>query len=179
VLGTGISSVATAVNDRGIIVGQSATDGYDLFHATLCSRIGAETQELNALISAAQAGEYELSGATGINDSCAIVANVYNKKTHPSSAFSLTLIDASNCVNGLKGSGACLVAAVGGIPGGKPNCDVEKTPLLQMLSWFIRILFAHQFTRIQTDAHRPKPLGDLSSNPGQTKSRFDKLAQPI
>ena len=101
VLGTGLRSVATALNDRGIIVGQSATSGYDVFHATLWSRVGAATQDLNALISAAQAAEYELTDATGINDSCAIVANGYNKKTRATMAFLLTLIDSSNCVNGM------------------------------------------------------------------------------
>jgi uncharacterized membrane protein len=65
-LKNGIESTATAVNDQGIIVGKSATEGYGPpFHASLWSRVGAETQDLNALISAAEAKEILLTEAVG------------------------------------------------------------------------------------------------------------------
>jgi uncharacterized membrane protein len=103
VLKNGIASTATAVNDRGIIVGQSATEGYGPpFHASLWSGVGAETQDLNALISAAEAKEILLTEAVGINDGCTIVANgYYRKNLTVEVAFLLTLIDASSCVNGM------------------------------------------------------------------------------
>jgi uncharacterized membrane protein len=103
VLGTGIRSTATAVNDQGIIVGESSTEGEGPpFHASLWSRVGAETQDLNALISAAEAKEILLTEAVGINNSCAIVANgYYRKNLTVEVAFLLTLIDASSCVNGM------------------------------------------------------------------------------
>jgi hypothetical protein len=101
VLGTGNRSTGTAVNNRGIIVGQSATVDYTVFHAALWTRVGAAPQDLNSLIGATAAAEYVLTGAMGINDSCAIVANGYNKKTGVLEAFLLTLINPSICVNGL------------------------------------------------------------------------------
>jgi uncharacterized membrane protein len=99
-LDTGHRSTATAANNLGIIVGQSDTVGTDLNHAALWSHIGSAPQDLNSLISVGAALIYTLTGATGINDSCAIVANGYNKKTGAKEAFLLTLIDASSCVNG-------------------------------------------------------------------------------
>jgi len=101
VLENGNRSAATAVNSQGIIVGQSATVDYSEFHAALWSRVGGQTQDLNALIGTTQASEYLLTDAVGINDSCTIVANGYNKKTGATASFLLTLIDASNCVNGM------------------------------------------------------------------------------
>ena len=44
---------------------------------------------------------FDLTEATGINDSCSIVVNGFDRKTNAVEAFLLTLIDASNCVNGL------------------------------------------------------------------------------
>jgi probable HAF family extracellular repeat protein len=93
-------SSATAINDRGIIVGNSVTaDGTQ--HAVIWSRIGAEIADLNTLISATAAAEITLTGATGINNNCVIVANGYTNKTQTPTAFVLTLNDTANCVNGL------------------------------------------------------------------------------
>jgi hypothetical protein len=52
--------------------------------------------------SAAAAKEYVLTAATGINDSCSIVANGYAKKTGAtvSVGFLLTPTDSSGCANG-------------------------------------------------------------------------------
>ncbi len=92
-LSIGTRSSAVAVNTRGIIVGESTlADGPDS-HAVLWSSSGAEPQDLNSLISAAQAAQYVLAAATGINNSCTIVANGYNRKTKVQEAFLLTLID--------------------------------------------------------------------------------------
>ena len=93
--------IAAAVNNRGIIVGESATEAGAIEHAALWSRVGAAPQDLNSLISAAQATEFELIAATGINDSCTIAVNGRIRKTGAYVALLLTLIDASNCVNGL------------------------------------------------------------------------------
>ena len=103
VLKNGIRSTATAVNDLGIIVGESAIESYGPpFHASLWSRVGAETQDLNALISSTEAKEILLTEAVGINDSCTIVANGYFRNDLAAKvAFLLTLIDASSCVNGM------------------------------------------------------------------------------
>lgn len=93
-------SSATALNDRGIIVGNSVTaDGTQ--HAVIWSRIGAEIADLNTLISATAAAEITLTGATGINNNCTIVANGYTNETKAATAFVLTLNDTSSCVNGL------------------------------------------------------------------------------
>jgi probable HAF family extracellular repeat protein len=100
-LGNGSRSSATAVDAQGIIVGESATVDASEPHAAIWSRIGAEIEDLNTLISTTAAADVVLTGATGINDSCVIVANGYNKKTGAPTALLLTLIDASNCVNGL------------------------------------------------------------------------------
>ncbi len=100
-LATGYFSSATAVNDRGVIVGESATLDNGEIHAALWGRVGAAPQDLNKLISAVRAAEFLLSGATGINNNCSIVVNGYNRKTGVAEAFLLTLIDSSNCVNGL------------------------------------------------------------------------------
>jgi len=100
-LGAGWRAVPAGVNSQGIIVGESATEGPGLDHAALWSRIGAAPQDLNTLISAAQAEEFQLLGATGINDSCTIAANGRTRKTGAYVALLLTLIDPANCVNGL------------------------------------------------------------------------------
>jgi probable HAF family extracellular repeat protein len=95
------SAAATAVNDVGIIVGYSdVNDGSGGQHAVIWSGVGAAPEDLNTLISAGAAEQIVLNGATGINDSCAIVANGYAKKTGKKMAFLLTLSDASNCVSG-------------------------------------------------------------------------------
>jgi uncharacterized membrane protein len=93
-------STATAVNNHGIIVGEASFDAL-VDHAALWSPIGTAPQDLNQLISPAVAKLYVLTGATGINDSCTIVANGYDKKTLANEAFMLKLIDPSNCVKGL------------------------------------------------------------------------------
>jgi probable HAF family extracellular repeat protein len=98
---TGYRSSAAAINSRGIIVGESATVDYSVPHAVIWSRIGAAPEDLNSLISNTAAAEIVLTGATGINESCAIVANGYNVSTRAATAYLLTMIDASNCVNGL------------------------------------------------------------------------------
>jgi probable HAF family extracellular repeat protein len=99
-LATGTRSSATAVNDRGIIVGESASSGTNVNHAVLWGRIGAAPQDLNALISSGAAAQVTLTAATGINDNCTIVANGVVKKTGATRAFLLTLTDSSSCVNG-------------------------------------------------------------------------------
>jgi uncharacterized membrane protein len=93
-------SAAGAANDRGIIVGQSGT-GYMQTHAVLWSRVGAAPQDLNSLIDATAAADFTLTEATGINNSCAIVANGYNNATHEYAGFLLTLNDPASCVAGL------------------------------------------------------------------------------
>jgi chitinase len=100
-VGAGTSAAPTSVNNQGIIVGKSTIEGPAIEHAALWSRIGAAPQDLNALISATQAAEFELIDATGINDSCTIAANGRIRKTGAYVALLLTLIDPSNCVNGL------------------------------------------------------------------------------
>jgi probable HAF family extracellular repeat protein len=100
-LKTGTVSSASAVNSQGIIVGESATLSNVGQHAALWSHNGGAPFDLNALISTADAEAFELTEATGINDSCTIVVNGLDRKTHAVEAFLLTLIDASNCVNGL------------------------------------------------------------------------------
>jgi uncharacterized membrane protein len=94
-------SAAGAVNDRGIIVGQSGTTGYMQTHAILWGRIGAAPQDLNSLIDGTAAAEFTLTEATGINNSCAIVANGYNNATYEYAGFLLTLNDPSSCVAGM------------------------------------------------------------------------------
>jgi uncharacterized membrane protein len=93
-------SAAGAVNERGIIVGQAGT-GYMQMHAVLWGRIGAAPQDLNSLIDATAAADFTLTEATGINNSCAIVANGYNNATHENAGFLLTLNDPSLCAAGL------------------------------------------------------------------------------
>jgi probable HAF family extracellular repeat protein len=100
-IGAGSRAAPAAVNDQGIIVGESATEAGAIEHAALWSRVGAAPQDLNSLISAAQAEEFEITGATGINDNCTITANGLVRKTSANVALLLTLIDAANCVNGL------------------------------------------------------------------------------
>jgi probable HAF family extracellular repeat protein len=100
-LGSGGLSAAAAVNDVGVIVGFSATVDNDPHRAVLWSRIGAEPQDLNTLISAADAAEFILTGATGIDASCDIVANGFNRTTGIRAAFILTLIEQSSCHTGL------------------------------------------------------------------------------
>jgi hypothetical protein len=100
-VGAGTSAAPTAVNIQGIIVGKSTIDGPAIEHAALWSRVGAAPQDLNTLISASQGAEFELIDATGINDSCTIAANGVIRKTNTYVALLLTLIDPSNCVNGL------------------------------------------------------------------------------
>jgi uncharacterized membrane protein len=96
------ASSATAVNKQGIIVGKSTWILDQLTtHAALWSPIGAAPQDLNSLISTAAAAELTLAEATGINNSCTIVANGYNNKTHANEAFLLKLIDPSSCAKGL------------------------------------------------------------------------------
>jgi uncharacterized membrane protein len=100
VLRNGGFSAATAVNNRGVIVGEASTIGYDENHAVLWSRIGATIQDLNDLISASASGQFALTGASGINDSCAIVANGYYRRTNASVALLLTPTDPSFCTHG-------------------------------------------------------------------------------
>jgi probable HAF family extracellular repeat protein len=100
-LATGTRSSATAVNAHGIIVGESDTVGAAEMHAALWSGTNAKPQDLNALLSGAAASEILLLEATGINESCKIVVNGANRKTGAENIYLLTLVDASNCVNGL------------------------------------------------------------------------------
>jgi len=100
-LSPGYAGVATAANNRGIIVGQSATIDSTQYHATLWSSVGADAQDLNSLISASVGEQYMLTDAIGINDSCTILVNGFDRNTGADEAFLLTLIDESSCVNGL------------------------------------------------------------------------------
>jgi probable HAF family extracellular repeat protein len=100
-LGSGGLSAAAAVNDLGVIVGFSATVGNGANRAVLWSGIGTEPQDLNTLISASDAAEFILTSATGINASCDIVANGYNKTNGIPAAFVLTPIEQSSCYTGL------------------------------------------------------------------------------
>jgi probable HAF family extracellular repeat protein len=95
------SSSAIAVNKQGIIVGKSTWVFDEITHAAIWSPIGAAPQDLNSLISKAAAAEFTLTEATGINNSCTIVANGYSNKTGALEAFLLKLIDPSSCVKGL------------------------------------------------------------------------------
>jgi uncharacterized membrane protein len=94
-------SSALAVNNRGVIVGQSDTDSAGDYHAVIWSRVGAPIQDLNKLISATAAAEVVLSGAFAINDHCTIVAQGYTRKTNMYQAFLLILNDPTQCVKGL------------------------------------------------------------------------------
>lgn len=89
-------SYATAVNNRGVLVGQSAFNVF-LYHAAVWSLNGAAPLDLNNLIDPVLAEKYVLTDATGINDSCTIVANGTNKKTLGHEAFLLKLTDPSMC----------------------------------------------------------------------------------
>lgn len=95
------TSSALAVNNRGIIVGQSDSVGVSNVHAVIWSRIGAPIQDLNKLISATAASEVILTGAYSINDNCTIVVGGFSRKTKLDQALLLTLNDQSKCVNGL------------------------------------------------------------------------------
>jgi probable HAF family extracellular repeat protein len=95
------TSVAYAVNNRGVIVGVSDTNSASANHAVLWSRIGAPIQDLNNLISAAAASEVFLQSASAINDNCTVVAQGFVKQTKLSQAFLLILNNPSQCVNGL------------------------------------------------------------------------------
>ncbi len=95
------SSFATAVNNRGVIVGVSDTDSSTGNHAVLWSRIGAPTRDLNNMISATEASEILLQSAVAINDSCTIVAQGLTKRTKVSEAILLVLNDPAQCKNGL------------------------------------------------------------------------------
>jgi probable HAF family extracellular repeat protein len=102
ILPGGEIAFATAVNNRGTIVGQSATAGTSEYHAVLWASTGAAIQDLNDLISAASAKEYVLTYATGINDSCTIVANGYARNdVIVNLAFVLKPLDPSSCPSGL------------------------------------------------------------------------------
>jgi probable HAF family extracellular repeat protein len=100
-LKTGTVSSASAVNSQGIIVGDSATLSNVGQHAALWSHNGGAPFDLNALISTADAEAFELTESTGINDSCSIVVNGLDRKTHAFEAFLLTLNDSSMCVDGM------------------------------------------------------------------------------
>jgi probable HAF family extracellular repeat protein len=102
ILAGGEISSATAVNNRGNIVGQSATSGGSQYRAVLWTSTGAPIQDLNRLISTEVAKDYVLTEAEGINDSCAIVVNGYARNDDVVNlAFVLKPIDPSSCANGL------------------------------------------------------------------------------
>jgi uncharacterized membrane protein len=101
------NSSATAVNNRGIIVGTTQVSketppGKTTYHALLWSSVSAAPQDLNDLISAAAAKKYVLTEATGINGSCTIVVNGFSRKdTINNIAFLLKPTNPSSCANGL------------------------------------------------------------------------------
>jgi uncharacterized membrane protein len=95
-----IRSVATAVNDLGMIVGEVPGERYS-YRAALWSSASAEPQDLNKLIGAA-AEKYVLTEAMGINNSCTIVANGFLvSEPFGKAAFLLKPTDPSNCKTGL------------------------------------------------------------------------------
>ena len=84
-----IDTVAQAINDSGVIVGQTyGTDsaGSPFYHAFIYT--GGRFQDLNNLIPAGSG--YELTSATGINASGQIVATGYSSSTGQTHAFLLT-----------------------------------------------------------------------------------------
>jgi uncharacterized membrane protein len=95
-------AIATAVNDLGVIVGKfqgNRNNGH--YHAAFWSDVSAAPQDLNTLIGEA-ARKYVLIEATGVNGSCAIVANGFLiNDPYNSAAFLLKPTDPSSCVNGL------------------------------------------------------------------------------
>lgn len=100
-------SFATAINNRGIIVGSTQVSketppGKVTYHALLWGSVNAAPQDLNTLISAASAKEYILTDATGIDDSCTIVVNGFSRKdTVNTIAFMLKPVNPSSCANGM------------------------------------------------------------------------------
>jgi len=89
------SGTATAINDRGIIVG-SGTIGSD-DHAVFWNRIGGAMQDLNTLVDPSLG--IDLNVATGINNQCSIVASGLQKGYKV--AVLLTLNDPSKCATGV------------------------------------------------------------------------------
>ncbi|HEY5101838.1 MAG TPA: hypothetical protein VII70_03575 [Steroidobacteraceae bacterium] len=77
--------------------------GKYLYRAVLWSSTSAAApQDLNKLMSAAVAKEFVLTGATGINDNCTIVANGHTRADMVNNvAFLLKPLDPSSCVTGL------------------------------------------------------------------------------
>lgn len=94
-------SAATAINNRGIIVGKSWATGAKGPHAVLWGNVSAPIQDLNALISATDASEIILQYAYSVNDDCSIAVGGLTRHTNLYQAVLLTLIDPSQCVNGL------------------------------------------------------------------------------
>jgi uncharacterized membrane protein len=96
-LAKGTRSEALAVNDRGVIVGESDSLQAAQMHAVLWSQSGASAQDLNDLISVSDAGKVLLQKATSINDACTIVADGADLVTAQPRVFVLTLIDPAHC----------------------------------------------------------------------------------
>jgi probable HAF family extracellular repeat protein len=84
-----IDTVAQAINDAGVIVGQTYgadSAGNPFYHAFIYT--GGQFLDLNNLIPAGSG--YELTNATGINGSGQIVATGYNTSNGQTHAFLLT-----------------------------------------------------------------------------------------
>jgi probable HAF family extracellular repeat protein len=93
-------SSATAINNRGIIVGKSWATGAKGPHAVVWSRMAAPVQDLNDLISATDSQALILQFAYSINDNCSIAVQGLTRQTKTYQAVVLTLNDPSQCVNG-------------------------------------------------------------------------------
>jgi probable HAF family extracellular repeat protein len=93
-------SSATAINNRGIIVGKSWATGAKGPHAVVWSRMAAPIQDLNNLISITDSQALILQFAYSINDNCSIAVQGLTRQTKIYQAVVLTLNDPSKCVNG-------------------------------------------------------------------------------
>jgi probable HAF family extracellular repeat protein len=94
-------SSATAVNNRGIIVGKAWGTDPEGSHAVLWGNVSDPIQDLNDLISTTDASEIILQYAYSINDDCSIAVDGLTRHTKIYQAVLLTLNDPSMCVNGL------------------------------------------------------------------------------
>jgi probable HAF family extracellular repeat protein len=89
-------SEAFGINSQGDVVGL-AVDRSHLQHAVVWTHKHFTLVDLNTEIGESEAKEIYLTDAQGINDHCMIVANGYNKSTHVSESYVLSLVDPSDC----------------------------------------------------------------------------------
>jgi len=98
-LGTlgGASSSASAINSRGDVVGASQHSGCCTTHAVLWRTDSNDIIDLNTEISSAEAKEYTLTAAVGINDKGQIAVTGYDNKTFASYSLVLTPTTPISC----------------------------------------------------------------------------------